>query len=386
MSEWIRYDVTLPTKPRLIRVKSILKVSRNEAVGLVMRFWAWAQQMTESGVIANADAGVVDAAVDHDGFAAAMIAVGWLEIEGTTATVPKWDDHLSGGAKERGMAAKRMAEKRARDASVTPKLRAERNASVTRGEERRLEEIRKDSLSHSAPSGCPEREIERASQTENQSASTSPPSTLPTSNLPAPNAATPFHSNGTAGPASRLDDQNAAQPIVDETKCFPLGELSPYQLERMEAAGQLPNLAKFKAAYPAGRVKKKAAIREAWNRKGCEANPAPVMAGLAKWKGCEDWRNGYADAAENFIENEQWKDTPPAPKVKRNGEPPPTVADPDADAERERCWKAYMAMGEEDRADLLRSNPKTASFADKPLDTPGIKGAVMAAMKGMARP
>lgn len=75
-----------------------------------------------------------------------------------------------------------------------------------------------------------------------------------------------------------------------------------------------PGLSAFLLLYPKGRAKNRTAIRAAWDAQGCEANPEPVMAGLARWVKCEEWTGGFVDKAETFLQNGQWGQDPPEPK------------------------------------------------------------------------
>lgn len=79
-----------------------------------------------------------------------------------------------------------------------------------------------------------------------------------------------------------------------------------------------PGFAEFIAAYPGFRAKNRAAILGEWNRRDCERNADAVLAGLEKWRACDEWAlEGVVPNATKFLEDEHWKIAPPPKRVVR---------------------------------------------------------------------
>jgi hypothetical protein len=62
---------------------------------------------------------MLDALLDRDGIATALIEVGWLQVRNGSLVIPNFDRHLSESAKKRGLSAKRTADSRSRKSNAT---------------------------------------------------------------------------------------------------------------------------------------------------------------------------------------------------------------------------------------------------------------------------
>lgn len=111
--DWIKCRVDLPTDPAVIAMAAALDCDEFDVVGRLMAFWAWADRhVSEDGHATGVTAKWIDRNFRHAGFAQAMCDVGWLSIDETGATLPKWGRHNGKSAKERAMATERKRAER----------------------------------------------------------------------------------------------------------------------------------------------------------------------------------------------------------------------------------------------------------------------------------
>lgn len=68
-------------------------------VGRLIKVWGWARRQTSNGKVQFATADWIDGFVRHPGFAAAMVAVHWLEVDGEGILIPKFERWLARGQK-----------------------------------------------------------------------------------------------------------------------------------------------------------------------------------------------------------------------------------------------------------------------------------------------
>jgi hypothetical protein len=135
---WIKITGGLCDKPEVMRLARTLEISRDEAVGLLVRFWTWTDSVTVDGVV---DA-VVDADVDgmmaQPGFARSLEAVGWLQIDGSKAQlrIPNFERHNGESAKKRALKSERQARWRNKTVDASVDAHVDVGAS-TREEKRR---------------------------------------------------------------------------------------------------------------------------------------------------------------------------------------------------------------------------------------------------------
>jgi len=111
---WIKIQVGLERTPEVIDLANLLSCSVHEAVGLCVIFWGWADGATADGRLAKCTRKIVDAAVSRDGFAEAMIKVGWLVEVGKSMTIPNWGKYNGSSSQQRAMWARQKAQQRQR--------------------------------------------------------------------------------------------------------------------------------------------------------------------------------------------------------------------------------------------------------------------------------
>lgn len=152
-SDWLPMRLDLLDDPAVIACAAATGLDEYAVVGRLLKLWSWANRNTTDGNASCNAVGVTGAWVDRycnaTGFAAALLAAGWLfeadpAFPGVLA-FPKFDRWNSQGAKTRVLTARRVAEHRERKA---PESNAERNApcnargvtSALTKEEKRREE------------------------------------------------------------------------------------------------------------------------------------------------------------------------------------------------------------------------------------------------------
>lgn len=138
---WIKMMTNLHDSHKVRRLARLTHSDRFSVVGRLHRVWAWADEHTTEGVFTGSEQDIDDIA-ELDGFADAMIQVGWLAVDGDTITFPDFGEHNGETAKQRAQAAKRAARRRG-NAPIAQKSRKERDASVTKSaprEEKRRED------------------------------------------------------------------------------------------------------------------------------------------------------------------------------------------------------------------------------------------------------
>ena len=153
-ADWIKMRADLGTHPKVIRILSALKAdkSRTESgrvsdklrvIGALHAVWSLFDMHSEDGRLEGYSADVIDTLIDFDGFASAMISVGWLEQDGETLVMPRFDEHNGKSAKRRAQEAVRKREERNADKgpqNVRETSASDADKKRTREEKRREEE------------------------------------------------------------------------------------------------------------------------------------------------------------------------------------------------------------------------------------------------------
>ena len=80
-----------------------------------MLVWAWAEDVTENGLIEGVTAADVSFAAGIEGIAEAMVEAGWLIETGDAVALPNWDRHNGEPAKRRAVDAMRKRVRRRED-------------------------------------------------------------------------------------------------------------------------------------------------------------------------------------------------------------------------------------------------------------------------------
>lgn len=138
--EWIKVDTNLPDKPEVLRIARRLDISKDSVVGKLIRVWGWFDTNSVDGVVD----GVVDADIDaiayQDGFAAALVSVGWLQVDNSAekVTCPNFERHNGESAKKRALKTERQARwRKGKDAQVVDAASTQASTTASTREEKR---------------------------------------------------------------------------------------------------------------------------------------------------------------------------------------------------------------------------------------------------------
>ena len=247
--DWIKMRCDLAEDPAVIGIAEALGVDEYLVVGKLHRLWSWADRQSVDGNAIGVTHSWIDRYLRAPGFAAAMLAVGWLVVDDGSVTLPNFERHNGKTAKARADTAKRVAAHRAgcngkgNGASVTSPL--------AREEKRREEEKPK------AP------------------APAEPAQTLP-ADLPS-DIAKPD------GPAADKAPRKAPATAVE----FPV----------------------FWAAYPVKKGKQDAL--KAWKKLGLDGRAAELVAHVRRMER-EDvrWLDSFIPHPATYLNGQRWEDEP----------------------------------------------------------------------------
>lgn len=120
--DWLKIEKDTPEKPEVFAISEKLRISVGDAFLGCFRLWRWADTHTSDGSVPNLPAEAIDTVTRLPGFSQALVAVGWLQVESGTLTLPNFDRHMGQSAKKRVYGAERQRRFRSQDG----------NASVTR--------------------------------------------------------------------------------------------------------------------------------------------------------------------------------------------------------------------------------------------------------------
>lgn len=130
--DWIKMRTDLATCPKVVRISSALHADRLRTVGGLHSVWCLFDTHSVDGTLEGYSVETVDDLIGFQGFARAMIDVGWLiEIDQGLA-LPRFEDHNGQSAKRRATDSDRKKNVRNMSASDADKMR-------TREEKRREE-------------------------------------------------------------------------------------------------------------------------------------------------------------------------------------------------------------------------------------------------------
>jgi hypothetical protein len=116
--DWIKMRVDLPSDPAVVRIRRSTGLDADSVVGKLHRLWAWADTHTDDGTAVGLDAEWIDELAGAKGFADAMQAAGWLEIDDGWVRFMNFDRHNGRPAKSRALAKTRMLRSRCGDSAT----------------------------------------------------------------------------------------------------------------------------------------------------------------------------------------------------------------------------------------------------------------------------
>lgn len=119
--DWIKMRMDLSADPAVIGIAAGLGCSENEVVGMLHRFWSWANAQSRDGHASGVTRSWIDRYVQRDGFACHLEKAGWLIVEKGGILVPKYGRHNGRPAKKRALEQERQRRHReSGHAVVTP--------------------------------------------------------------------------------------------------------------------------------------------------------------------------------------------------------------------------------------------------------------------------
>lgn len=144
--DWIKIEHGLLNKPEVMLLADALDVSHFEAVGHLVAFWLWVDlNLSPSCPQVKGTKKGLDRVAGRDGFADALVSVGWLKIEDDLISIPGYEVHLSKSAKERAKEQKKKASQRSKASPKMSPQAGDKSGTEqgTREEKRREEDLDK---------------------------------------------------------------------------------------------------------------------------------------------------------------------------------------------------------------------------------------------------
>ena len=138
--DWIKVEHGLIDKPEVMEMADLLQVSSHEVVGHLVAFWCWvdANLSPDCPQVKGTTRGL-DRVAGRDGFATALVRVGWLEIENGLIGIPNYELHLSKSAKSRAKEQRKKSLQRSKVSPVCPQQQGT-TSGRKQGPEKRREE------------------------------------------------------------------------------------------------------------------------------------------------------------------------------------------------------------------------------------------------------
>lgn len=148
--DWLKFEKATLDKPEVFAIASGLGLDPDAVVGKLLRVWSWFDTHTTSGNARSVTAPLLDRISGVSGFAEAMRGVGWLDVDATGVSLPKFERHTGETAKGRALTAKRVAKHKETGNANTNA--ASVSAALPR-EEKRREDKKQKKNQKTAPSG-----------------------------------------------------------------------------------------------------------------------------------------------------------------------------------------------------------------------------------------
>ncbi len=145
--DWIKMREDLPEDPAVIAIAAATGLDEYGVVGRLHKFWTWTGRHTLDGNARGVTVSWIDRYLHAEGFAAAMIAAGWLVETSDGVSQPNFERHNGQAAKQRALTSKRVANHKAKsNARVNAKGNAPVNARTVSDALPREEKRREDSI------------------------------------------------------------------------------------------------------------------------------------------------------------------------------------------------------------------------------------------------
>lgn len=144
--DWIKMRADLFAHPKVFSLAEHFAKDEMWVVGALFAFWAWADKHCVDGRVDGATSRLVDRATRVDGLAAALVSVGWLQLDDAGITIPNFGEHNGDSAKERSLKNQRQARWREKQAgqNVDGKASTRPSTEASTREEKRREEKKEE--------------------------------------------------------------------------------------------------------------------------------------------------------------------------------------------------------------------------------------------------
>ena len=149
--DWIKMRLDLQTHPKVVRILSATKADKFRVIGGLHAVWSVFDTHSADGRLDGYSPETLDHIIGWPGFAAAMISVGWLALDGEEALLlPEYDEHNGKSGKRRAEDQKRKREDRKTPEPVRNSSANEADKKRTR-EEKRREEVKEPHTPQAGP-------------------------------------------------------------------------------------------------------------------------------------------------------------------------------------------------------------------------------------------
>lgn len=142
--DWIKMTVGLGDCPEVIALADAFDMPTDQVVGVMFRFWSWADSHLEDGHARGVTPKWLDDFIRVPKFTENLAKVGWIHVGKRGLSIPSFDKHMSQSAKSRALATRRKQSQRSQK-------RHARGGTETRPEKRREESITNTPPAPSAP-------------------------------------------------------------------------------------------------------------------------------------------------------------------------------------------------------------------------------------------
>jgi hypothetical protein len=127
---WIKMRTDLHRDPAVIQLSEKFGWQEHVIVGLLHKIWSWADEQLIDGNACGVTKAFLDRYINVDGFADALVHVGWLQANAQGLHFPNFEVHMSETAKKRATTAKRV--QKSRNASSVTKALPEKEKSKSK--------------------------------------------------------------------------------------------------------------------------------------------------------------------------------------------------------------------------------------------------------------
>ncbi len=139
--DWIKMRMDLPSHPKVVRILSATKSDKFRVIGGLHAVWSVFDVHSEGGRLEGYTPETMDHIIGWDGFCSAMMAVGWLDYDGSESLVmPDFDTHNGQSAKRRADETERKRKERNSADRLRTGCGQGEDKKRSRGEESRVEE------------------------------------------------------------------------------------------------------------------------------------------------------------------------------------------------------------------------------------------------------